>query len=1018
MQKHLELTRQRVQNFAQKISELFYTASAPVQISAFPAPGRIPYAEAMRGNFTPISVGHRFAPLWSTHWVRVEIEIPAHWQGQEVHLRWDSASEACVWGAGVPLQGLTGSFNGWQAEPIRTAFCLSKQAQGGERRELLIEVACNGLFGLANEAFNPRIGELRQAELAIFNRPAWDLYWDLKVIADMALHLPANTPRAGQALYAANQMVNLIRLDDPATWPAARQVAARFFAAHNGDGQHNLSAVGHAHIDTAWLWPIAETARKSTRTFASAVSLMDEYPEYIFACPQAQQLQWMKDQHPALYERIREKARAGQFVPVGGAWVEPDCNLPSGESLARQFLYGQRFFEREFGLRCHEFWNPDVFGYSGALPQIMKLAGIRYFLTQKLSWNQFNKPASHTFLWEGIDGSRILTHFPPADTYNSLANVEQVLYHVGNFKDHERANESYLLFGYGDGGGGPTADMLEQLRRMADVDGLPRTEIRAPGAFFARCEADLKDPLVMVGELYFELHRGTYTTQARNKKFNRQSELLLRDVEILSALALTTRGADYPATVLEKLWKLVLTNQFHDIIPGSSIGEVYVDSTRDYERVLSEGQALRENALQALLPPAAADAPEKVFVFNTLGFARREVLELPDGLPGAQPLADGKCLGVVSAPALGYSIQTPGEAVALVTLSESESGFRLENERLRAEFNRQGGLTSLIHKPTGRECIQPGAAGNTFVLYEDLPNSWDAWDVDIFHLEKKTVLGGAARAQVLERGPLRVALAFDIPLSPRSHLRQVVSLDALSARLDFACQVDWHERHQFLKVEFPLHLRAASATYEIQFGHVERPTHFNTSYDLAQFEVPAHKWADLSEPDFGVALLNDCKYGYAAHGNVLRLSLLRAPTSPDPEADQGQHQFRFAVFPHEHGPQSGGVTEEAYCFNVPLLTAKSCGSDLQQSFFTLDHPALIIDTIKKAEESDALILRLYEARGTRGQARLTSPLAVRTAALVNLLEDELAPLLWQDGLEFDFRPFEIISLRLSLQPPL
>jgi alpha-mannosidase len=1003
MQKHLELTRQRAQNFARKLSGLFYTASAPVQLSAFPAPGRIPYTEAMRGDFAPIQVGHKFGPLWSTHWVRLNLEIPPDWQGQEVHLRWDSATEACIYGDGVPLQGLTGSFHGSFEKAIRNNFSLSKRAQAGERREYYIEVACNGLFGLSHEESNPRIGELIQAEIAVFNRPAWDLYWDLKVIADMAQQLPANTPRGGQALYAANQMVNLIRLDDSSTWPAACEVAARFFAARNGDGQHNLSAVGHAHIDTAWLWPIAETVRKCTRTFASATNYMDEYPEYQFACPQAQQLQWMKDQHPALYARIREKARAGQFVPVGGTWVEPDCNLPSGESLARQFLYGQRFFEREFGARCQEFWNPDVFGYSGALPQIMKLAGIRYFLTQKLSWNQLNKPASHTFVWEGIDGSRILTHFPPADTYNSLANVEQVLYNVSNFKDHERANESYLLFGFGDGGGGPTPEMLEQLRRIGDVDGLPRTQIRPPREFFARCEADLKDPLVIVGELYLEMHRGTYTTQARTKKYNRQSELLLRDVEILSSLALTLHGTHYPTPDLEKLWKLVLTNQFHDIIPGSSIGEVYADSTRDYELVLSEGQILREKALQALTPTEADSAPDKVFAFNTLSVPRTEVVELPDG----------QGLGIVSAPALGYSLQTPEDVSAQVTLLERENGFRLENDQLRADFNRQGGLTSLVHKASQRESIQPGAAGNTFVLYEDLPNDWDAWDVDVFHLEKKTVLPGAVRAEVLENDPLRVALAFEFPISAVSRLRQVVSLDALSARLDFACEVDWRERHQFLKVEFPLNLRAASATYEIQFGHVERPTHFNSSYDLARFEVPAHKWADLSEHDFGVALLNDCKYGYAAHGNVLRLSLLRAPTSPDPEADQGWHQFRFAVFPHTGSPQSAGVTEQAYRFNVPLLTGKGRGADIRQSFFTLDHPALIVDSVKKAEDSDALILRLYESRGTRGRVRLTSPLTVQSATLVNLLEDELAPLDWQDGVEFDFGPFEIITLRLD-----
>jgi alpha-mannosidase len=869
------------------------------------------------------------------------------------------------------------------------------------------------MFGLDNKAHNPRIGELSQAEIAVFDHEAWDLYWDLKIIADMALHLPANTPRGGQALFAANEMVNTILLDDKSTWPAAREIAARFLAARNGDGQHNLSAIGHAHIDTAWLWPLAETKRKSARSFATATRYMDEYPEYFFACSQAQQYAWMKEYYPALYERIAEKVRLGQFIPVGGTWVEPDCNIPSGESLVRQFLYGQRFFESEFGLRCNEFWNPDVFGYSGALPQIMKLAGIDYFLTQKLSWNQFNKPTSHTFLWEGIDGSRVLTHFPPADTYNSVASVKEVLYNISNFKDHERANESYLLFGFGDGGGGPTTAMLEQLRRMRDVDGLPRTQIRSPKEFFARCAADIKDPQVMVGELYFELHRGTYTSQARNKKFNRRSEFLLRDTEILSALALVTRKKSYPALDLERLWKLVLTNQFHDIIPGSSIGEVYQDSTKDYELVLSQAEKLRDSALKALLP--ANSSASKVAVVNTLSFPRSEVVDLPDGISGSQLTSSGEQLGLVSAPALGYAVQMPGNTDATVSINETSDGFIIENSRLKAVFNPLGGLTSLFDKSAQHESIEPGKAGNTFVLYEDIPNNFDAWDVDIFHLEKKLPLDGATSARVVESGPLRAGIAFEYAVSPRSTLRQVVSLSALSGRLDFSCEVDWHEKQKFLKVEFPLNVRSSFATYEIQFGHVQRPTHFNTSYDMARFEVPAHKWADLSEPDFGVALLNDCKYGYAAHENILRLSLLRAPTLPDPQADQGRHQFRFALFPHQGDPQSAGVTEEAYRFNVPVLIEKFGGNDTQQTFFSVDNSAIIVDTIKKAEDSNAIVLRLYESRGTQGKVRLSSLMPIKSATLVNLLEDEILPLHWQDGeVELNFKPFEIITIKVEV----
>jgi alpha-mannosidase len=555
--------------------------------------------------------------------------------------------------------------------------------------------------------------------------------------------------------------------------------------------------------------------------------------------------------------------------------------------------------------------------------------------------------------------------------------------------------------------------MLEQLRRMRDVDGLPRTQIRSPKDFFARCAADLKDSLVMVGELYFELHRGTYTSQARNKKFNRQSELLLRDVEILSALALVAHNMPYPACDLERLWKLVLTNQFHDIIPGSSIGEVYQDSTKDYELVLSQAEELRLAALKNLLPTDLSAS--KVAVFNTLSFPRSEVVELPEGISAAQITGSGCHLGIVSAPALGYAVQMPGNTEATVSINETSDGFIIENSRLKAVFNPQGGLTSLFDKCAQHESIEPGKAANTFVLYEDIPNNFDAWDVDIFHLEKKLSMGGATSARVVEFGALRAAIAFEYAVSPRSTIRQVVSLDALSPRLDFSCDVDWHEKHKFLKVEFPINVRSSFATYEIQFGHVQRPTHFNTSYDLARFEVPAQKWADLSEPDFGVALLNDCKYGYAAHGNVLRLSLLRAPTLPDPQADQGWHQFRFALFPHQGDPQSAGVTEEAYRFNVPVLIEESGGNDIQQTFFSVDNSAIMVDTIKKAEDSDAIILRLYESRGTRGKVLLSSPLPIKSVSMVNLLEDEISLLHWQDGeVELIFRPFEIITIRAEI----
>ncbi len=1016
MQKHLDLTRQRLKQFASEsnLKGKIYTRVAPVKLSAYAAPDRIPYAAAMQGQYHPIELGIKFGPAWSTHWVKVEFTIPADWKGQEVHFLWDSTSEACIWQDGEPKQGLTGSGSGWAALSVRNNYALTKKAKGGESIVLYVEVAANSPFGGWGARPGDLTGLLQKAEIAVFDREAWDLYWDYVIVSDMAQQLPANTPRGGQAVFAANAMVNAINIDDRHTWAEGRKIAKRFLAAHNGDGQFNLSAVGHAHIDTAWLWPLAETRRKCIRTFSSAVKYMESYPDYKFACSQAQQYEWIKEMTPELYEKIKARVKEGRFIPAGGSWVEPDCNLPSGEALVRQFLFGQRFFRQEFGITCQEFWEPDVFGYSAALPQILRGVGMPYFLTIKLSWSQFNKIQAHTFWWEGIDGSRVFTHFPPADDYNAMADVAAVLKSSSNYKDLDRSNESYMLFGFGDGGGGPTEAMLEQVKRMGDLDGLPRVEMRSPNEFFKRIEADSQDLTTWVGELYLELHRGTYTTQAHNKLYNRQSEFLLHDVEFLGAMAHALHGQAYPTGELSRLWKLVLTNQFHDIIPGSSIPEVYKDSTVHYMDILTSGKALRQKAAQALTGPSVSAG--NIVAINTLGSGRTEVVELPDGIQSVQKSASGAPLGVAHAPALGYAVQqavTSSDQKAQV--AETGGSIVLENALVKATFNRGGGLTSLVDRRAGRESIEAGSEANHFVLYDDEPANWDAWDVDVFHLEKRYEVPGAKSARVVENGPLRVAVEFTYDLSAGSTLKQTVSLTAISPRLDFANEVEWHERHKFLKVEFPLAVRSQNATYEIQFGHLQRPTHFNTSWDMARFEVCAHKWADLSETGFGVSLINDCKYGHAVHGNVMRLSLLRSPKMPDPNADMGQHTFRYALLPHAGTFQQAGVIDEAYRFNVPMLVSATQAGPTEASFFSVDNPAVMIDTVKKAEDSDAIIVRMYESHGSRGTARLSSSLPIKSAAQVNLLEEEDEPLDWSKGsVSFEFTPFKLVTLKLNL----
>ncbi|MAT43047.1 MAG: hypothetical protein CL609_11940 [Anaerolineaceae bacterium] len=1018
MQKHRDITLQRLASFRLEIFNRLYPKRQTVDLFHFPAPGRISFSEAVQGEYRPIQLGVKLEPLWSTHWFRVEGFIPSDWQDQEVHFLWDSSSEACVWMDGKPLQGLTGSDNGWQEAPIRTAFPIQNEIRNQDvPLHLYIEAALNGLFGIPTD--NPkqkeRIGWLRQAELAVFDRQVWNLLWDFTIIADMARELPADSPRAGQALFTANAMANTVIWTDRKSLSHARELAAAFLSQQNGQSQHQLSAIGHAHIDTAWLWPLAETKRKCVRSFSSAVDLMDRYPNYLFVCSQAQQLAWMKNEYPDLYARILEKVKNGQFIPVGATWVEPDTNIPSGESLVRQFLYGQRFFKEEFGEISRVFWEPDVFGYAATLPQLMRSAGVDYFLTQKLSWNEFNKPQRHTFYWEGLDGSQVLAHFPPVDTYNSLANVHDVLFNVSNYKDHDRSNHSYLLFGFGDGGGGPTDAMIEQINRMADVDGLPKVNMRTPEAFFEVLETDLKDKTVWSGELYFENHRGTYTSQARTKQLNRLCEQKLHDVEFFGVVNWLINQSAYPHEVNRNLWQMVLTNQFHDILPGSSIHEVYEETEVIYQQVLEELEGQVEVQIPALLEESTGHT-----VVNTLGFQRREIVSLPKTDPSQGQALNELELGVVDMPpyaflSLDEALVKEDRQVKIRVAESKQDGYILENELVEVWINPNGQITRFYEKNSQREIIQPGVFGNQLVLYEDKPFAYEAWNVDVYYLEKQPKLGSNFRCQIEESGPLRVSLRMEQDVGQKSHLVQTISLDAISPRLDFETWVDWQEEQQFLRVLFPLNLRSDFATYEVQYGNVRRPTHFNTPYDLARFEVPAQRWADLSEPDFGVALINDCKYGYACHGNVLSLSLLRAPNNPDPLADRGEHHFRYALYPHAVSPQLSAVWAEAAAFNQKIQLYAGHTKRFAGSFFQVDAPNIVFDTVKMAEDGDGIILRLYESSGSHTRARIKTGFPLDIVWQCDLLERNRTALekVEPNDFAYHFSPFEILNVHIT-----
>lgn len=1004
MERYPEYTRQRLGLLAQQMRGTIYPDKRAVEtLLVSPRVDRISYAQAQELKYKPARVGQQFGPLWATFWFRASATVPPEWKGRRVDLLWISHSEATLWRDGKIVQGLNHEPPGGWSECSRPDAVLTRSARANESIDFQIEMACNKFFGTVGDhaapftTISPYV--LEQCEIALFDERAWELYYDFSVLAALETEQLKDLDKTwgGLLLSELNRFANAYGIDDRATWEPAHAILKALYRNRNATITHELSAIGHAHIDTAWLWPLAETHRKCLRSFSTAVAYMDEYPEYKFACSQAYQYAAVQRDNPDLYERIKKKVKAGQFVPVGGTWVEPDCNIPSGEALARQFLYGQRFFQEEFGIACREFWNPDVFGYNGQLPQLCRLSGITRFLTQKLSWNRFNKPHHHTFTWEGIDGSEVFTHFPPADTYNAIVTVGQLRENARNYKDHDRSRQSLMLFGFGDGGGGPTRQMIEHLRRARDLQGLPRTSIRSSDEFFQRLEKDCADRVRLIGELYFEYHRGTYTTQAVTKRFNRKNEFLLHEVEFLSSLA---RGdkLKYPSEELDELWKLLLLNQFHDILPGSSITLVYEDAARQHADIEKRGTALRDSAIKALTG-AAGGARGASTPINTIGFDRAEVAETRDGT-----------LAYVEAPS--YGIGRIAEPADRVNVSKNGKGFVLENEHLRATVDAGGNVTSLVEKSTGREAL--ASPGNQLLLYVDRPVEHDAWDVDPFHMEQERPCPPAESAKVIEQNPLRVSIRFERAIGKKSRMTQVVRLSANSRHLRFDNEVDWREDHALLKVAFPANVRADNATYEMQFGSVERPTHFNTPYDLARYEVPGHKWSDLSEYGFGVTLLSESKYGFSTYGNVMRMSLLRSPKSPDPVADMGKHRFSYAIMPHANGWREAGVVAEAYKFNVPVLFGGD-RSAAPRSFASIDTPNLVIDTIKKAEESDATIVRLYECHGARGTARLTIDLPLKTATFCNLLEEDQPgrPAVRGGAIEVPYAPYKIISIKVS-----
>lgn len=826
----------------------------------------------------------------------------------------------------------------------------------------------------------------------------------------------------------------------------------------------SVYGVGHSHIDMAWLWRLSATREKASRTFATVLNLMRQYPEYRFMHSSPQLYQFLKQDYPEIYARVKERIEAGQWEITGGMWVEADTNIPSGESLIRQFLYGKRFIREEFGRETKLVWLPDVFGYSAALPQIMKKCGMQYFMTTKISWNQYNQFPHDTFLWKGIDGTEIFTHFitTPEDgswfyTYNGHMDPEEVAGIWKNYKDKDKNDKLLIAFGWGDGGGGPTREMLEQSRVMKNIPGIPTVEITKAEEYFEEIWNGTDHGALgkWDGELYFELHRGTYTSQAANKRYNRKTEILLHNIEYLYALCrLTGAEAVYPREEMDRIWERVLLNQFHDIIPGSSIRQVYEDTTRDYEAIQKRGQELLGEALDALGKGIDAGS-DCVAVYNTTGYRRDDYIFLPYGaeMPAGSALTDGGnpvpligqedgvlayvagvpaygrkllrvCREQACGPHAGENAHAP-EAALSVTVSGEETALRIESPYYEIRLNENGEIAFLYDRENGRR-VDCGRPMNVLQAYEDKPQRFDAWDVDIYYKEKPYEAFRRTKCQVIEQGEravIRQAWAFN-----RSVLTQDMIVYARSRRIDFVTTADWKEKQVFLKAYFPVDVHAQEATYEIQFGSIKRPVHSNTQWDLARFEVPGHRWADLSQGGYGVAILNDCKYGYDVQENRLGLSLIKSAVRPDETADRKIHQFTYALYPHAGAAEASRVQEEAVGLNMPLLSGpvkgggqlsgagapKGCEAE---SFVCTGCGHIQIDTVKPSEDGEAVVVRLYEYKNQKeDNVFLKTGFPVAKVCECDPCEEHEREMpAERDGIRFSISGFEIRTFKFYVE---
>jgi alpha-mannosidase len=1006
-----------------------------------------------------------------------EARIPEDWAGEPVELELWLGGEGFV----RLSNGVTGGLN-----PFHRSFRISQKARGGETVRVEAEVVSKGLWG--SEVAEPRI---ERASLVIPESGVRALERDLAAVLAACVELDDHdvVPYLLDAAEAALRVLDAVwpteaeitrdrylrgysnagdglaslppniagRLGGGAKgmrslWsvpPAggeleplpeearrgveeARAVVAARLEEVKGEYPPlgRLAMSGHAHIDLAWLWPLSETRRKARRTFSSVLGLMDRYEDFTFNQSSAQLYRWIEEDDPDLFGRIRERVAEGRWEPVGGSWTEPDCQVTGGEAFVRQLFYGQRYFEEKFGRRSSVAWLPDVFGFSPGIPQLLRGAGISGFFTAKLKWSETNRFPLDLFAWEGIDGSRVIAHSfrNPGMDYNGDVVPFDVLNVWRNFEGKRRHPESLFTFGWGDGGGGPSEEMLDNYARIKDFPALPRLRMTRVDDFFDGLPREGLP--AWVGELYLELHRGTLTTQAKVKRLNREAEHRLLEAEAFATVA-ALYGDPYPGGELEAAWKTLLLNQFHDILPGSSIREVYEDAHRQLEETVETAAAARDRALRRLGGRGGDRSNGSVLVANASLYPRRLTALLEGDLPkdacvldasGAPlPTQDTEGGLLVHAPdhkvaGLGWTTLRVGRGgsgteptdTSGVRAREEGGGAVIENALLRVEIGPDGTLHRVYDEEVEREVLD--GRGNQIWAYADKPREWDAWDIEEDYEASGEEIS-AARVEVVEDGPLRAAVRIERRWRD-STISQTYRLLSGSRRLDVATEAEWREKQVLLRALFPLRVRSGEAAFETMYGALGRPTHQNTSWETARFEVSAHRFANLSEPGYGAALLNDAKYGHSSRGNVLGLSLLRGPLYPDPFADEGHHRFTYSLYPHPGDWTEGGVVREAFALNSPLVAVES-GDVSEFGFVAARGVELALGSLKRSENGRGVILRLYEPHGARGEAVLRFGFEVVRVERTNLLEETEGEVEVRGGeIRLQARPFEVITLRV------